>query len=210
MPSSAPTLRFFGAIGTVTGSRFLLETPRARVLVDCGLFQGLSRSACATGSRSRSSRATRRRGADARPSRPLGISARAGRQGSRAPHSATESTAALCSDPVAPRRAHPRRGRQLRQPPGLLEHLPALPLFSEADSVAALRRLRPVATGAALEVAPGVAVSFHRAGHILGSAWLRIVVDGREDDALIASGDLGRPNHPMLLPPKRRPRAAPC
>src|SRR5690606_7654572 len=37
----APTLRFLGGTGTVTGSRFLVDGPRARVLVDCGLFQGL-------------------------------------------------------------------------------------------------------------------------------------------------------------------------
>ena len=35
-----PTLRFLGAAGTVTGSKFLVDTPGARVLVDCGLFQG--------------------------------------------------------------------------------------------------------------------------------------------------------------------------
>ena len=39
--TTVPTLRFLGATGTVTGSRFLLQTPRARVLIDCGLFQGL-------------------------------------------------------------------------------------------------------------------------------------------------------------------------
>ncbi len=33
-------LEFLGATQTVTGSRFLLSTPRARVLVDCGLYQG--------------------------------------------------------------------------------------------------------------------------------------------------------------------------
>ena len=38
---AAPTLRFLGAAGTVTGSRFLVTTPRARVLVECGLFQGM-------------------------------------------------------------------------------------------------------------------------------------------------------------------------
>src|SRR5512147_175894 len=42
MPYPAvPLLQFLGGAGTVTGSRFLIETPRARVLVDCGLFQGL-------------------------------------------------------------------------------------------------------------------------------------------------------------------------
>ncbi|HNI35680.1 MAG TPA: MBL fold metallo-hydrolase, partial [Microthrixaceae bacterium] len=36
-----PILTFYGAAGTVTGSRFLIDTPRARVLIDAGLFQGL-------------------------------------------------------------------------------------------------------------------------------------------------------------------------
>jgi hypothetical protein len=35
-----PTLRFLGAAGTVTGSRYLIETGDRRILVDCGLFQG--------------------------------------------------------------------------------------------------------------------------------------------------------------------------
>ena len=38
---TVPMLRFLGATGTVTGSRFLIDAPSARVLVDCGLFQGL-------------------------------------------------------------------------------------------------------------------------------------------------------------------------
>ncbi len=37
-----PTLTFLGAAGTVTGSRFLLESPHVRVLVDAGLYQGLA------------------------------------------------------------------------------------------------------------------------------------------------------------------------
>src|SRR5512144_602590 len=41
MTTTAPLLRFLGAAGTVTGSRFLVDTPTTRVLVDCGLFQGL-------------------------------------------------------------------------------------------------------------------------------------------------------------------------
>jgi hypothetical protein len=38
---AVPLLRFLGATDTVTGSRFLVDTPHARVLIDCGLFQGL-------------------------------------------------------------------------------------------------------------------------------------------------------------------------
>jgi metallo-beta-lactamase family protein len=37
----APVLQFLGATGTVTGSRFLVDAPRGRVLVDCGLYQGV-------------------------------------------------------------------------------------------------------------------------------------------------------------------------
>src|SRR5690606_34184133 len=52
------------------------------------------------------------------------------------------------------------------------------------------------------EVAPGVHVTFRRAGHILGSAWLQVTFDDGETDSVVFSGDLGRPSHPILCPPE--------
>ena len=43
------SIEFWGGVGTVTGSKYLVQTNRARVLVDCGMFQGLKSCASATG-----------------------------------------------------------------------------------------------------------------------------------------------------------------
>ncbi len=52
------SLTFHGAAETVTGSKYLLEAGRTKVLVDCGLFQGLKELRCATGTACRSTRNT--------------------------------------------------------------------------------------------------------------------------------------------------------
>jgi len=85
---------------------------------------------------------------------------------------------------------------------GFSRHHPALPLYTEADAVQAQGRLRPVPFDEPIEVAPGVRASFRRAGHILGSAWVKLELAEAPEDALVFSGDLGRPHHPILLPPE--------
>lgn len=201
--SAAPTLRFLGAARTVTGSRFLLETPRARVLVDCGLFQGLKElrlrnwEPFPVDARSLHAVVLTHAHLDHSGYLPALV-----RQGFEGPVFCTENTAALCRILLPDAGRIQEEDASYANRKGFSKHEPALPLFDEQDALAALRRLRPVAPDAAFEVAPGVAVSFHRAGHILGSAWLRFVVDGREDDALIVSGDLGRTHHPILMAPE--------
>lgn len=203
MTSSDPTLRFLGAARTVTGSRFLIESARARVLIDCGLFQGLKELRL---------RNWEEFPADVRELDAVvlthahldhsGYLPALSRQGFEGPVYCTENTAALCRILLPDAGRIQEEDAAYANRKGFSKHKPALPLFSEADADRALRRFRPVAADAVLEVAPGIVVSFHRAGHILGSAWLRIVVDGREDDAVVVSGDLGRAHHPILLPPE--------
>src|SRR5262249_40352743 len=60
---------------------------------------------------------------------------------------------------------------------------------------------------AAEEVAPGVQATFLPAGHILGSAMIALTIDGKRSRTLLASGDLGRPHHPILTPPADPPSA---
>lgn len=203
MTSSGRTLRFFGGVRTVTGSRFLIESQRARVLVDCGLFQGLKE--------------LRLRNWEPFPIAAEQIDAvvithahvdHSGylpalvKQGFSGPIFCTANTAALCGIVLPDAGRLQEEDASYARRRGFSKHHPALPLFSEADAVAALRKLRPVAIGAPFEAAPGVRVSLHRAGHILGSAWVRLVVDDREDDAVLVSGDLGRPSHPILAAPE--------
>jgi len=89
------------------------------------------------------------------------------------------------------------------QPPPLVGDLDA-PLYTEADAAAVLPKFKPVEYGQELEVAPGVHATFHDAGHILGSAIIRLRVQDREDSperVIVFSGDLGRESAPIVRDP---------
>jgi metallo-beta-lactamase family protein len=89
------------------------------------------------------------------------------------------------------------------KPPPLLIDLDA-PLYTEADAAAVLPKFKPLEYGQELEVAPGVHATFHDAGHILGSAIIRLRVQDRPDSperVVVFSGDLGRENAPIVRDP---------
>ncbi len=200
--STAPLLTFLGAAGTVTGSRFLVDTPRARVLIDAGLFQGLKE--------------LRARNWDPFPVSPSTLDAvvlthahidHCGylpvltRDGYAGPVWATPGTVDLAGV-VLPDAGHLQEEEALyANRKGYSKHDPALALFTEDDAVAALRQLRAVAFDEEVEVAPGVFVTFRPAGHILGSATVTLRLADHEDRRVVFSGDVGRPHHPLLVPP---------
>jgi metallo-beta-lactamase family protein len=84
---------------------------------------------------------------------------------------------------------------------GYSKHSPALPLYTEDDSWRALDQLTETALENAHEVAPGIRATFRMGGHILGAATAAIEIDGGRPRTILFSGDLGRPNHPILRPP---------
>ena len=198
----SPVLRFLGAAGTVTGSRFVIDTERARVLVDCGLFQGL--------------KALRLRNWEPFPVAPDSIDAVAlthahvdhvgylpalCRDGFRGPVVASTGTAAL-AEIVLPDCGHLQEEEaRYANRRGFSKHHPALPLFTEADAHRAVRQLTPAEFGDEVEVAPGVHVEFRPAGHILGSSVLRVRLADHDDRVVVFSGDLGRSHHPVLRAP---------
>ncbi|HEY8636418.1 MAG TPA: MBL fold metallo-hydrolase RNA specificity domain-containing protein [Candidatus Limnocylindrales bacterium] len=93
---------------------------------------------------------------------------------------------------------------QLRaQPPDLQIDLDA-PLYTAKDAEASLASFKAVKYGEEIEVAPGVHATFVDAGHILGSAIIRLRVqdhEGSDERIIVCSGDLGRPNTPILRDP---------
>ena len=102
--------------------------------------------------------------------------------------------AAWPSDPEAQLRA---------QPPHLQIDLDA-PLYTAKDAEASLASFKPVTYGEEVEVAPGIHATFVDAGHILGSAIIRLRVqehEGGEERIIVCSGDLGRPDTPILRDP---------
>ena len=80
------------------------------------------------------------------------------------------------------------------------KHAPARPLFTEDDARRALTLLQPVGFGVPLPVVPGLTAEFIRAGHLLGSSFIRVT----QDDAprtILFGGDLGRYDRPVLPDP---------
>ena len=200
--SSTPgsRLHFLGATGTVTGSRYLLESGETRVLVDCGLFQGYKE--------------LRERNREEFPVDPRTIDAvvlshahldHSGylpalvRDGFAGNIVTTEGTAELCSL-LLPDSAHlleEEAERAVRK--GYSKHAHPLPLYNADDAELALSRFRTVGFDSRVEVAPGVNVTFVPAGHILGASQLHIELGGK---TVHFTGDLGRVDDPLMLPPR--------
>jgi metallo-beta-lactamase family protein len=205
---AVPLLRFLGATETVTGSRFLVDTPHARVLVDCGLFQGL--------------KALRLRNWEPFPIVAETIDAvllthahldhtgylpALGRSGFQGRIFATEGTRDLCRI-VLPDSGHlQEEDAAYANRKGFSKHAPALPLYTVEDARRVVECFTVVPFDLPVEVAPGLRATFRRAGHILGSATIALDVDGASTRTLVFSGDLGRPMHPLLRPPAPLPRA---
>jgi len=124
---TVPLLRFLGATGTVTGSRFLLETPRARVLIDCGLYQGLKPLRLRNWSPFPGGPGEhRRRRADARASRSLGYLPALAHNGFRGSVFATAGTQALAGIVLPDSAPHPGKRMRAMQSQGLLQAHPGV------------------------------------------------------------------------------------
>jgi metallo-beta-lactamase family protein len=196
-------LTFCGAAGEVTGSCFLFEVGHTRFLVDCGLFQG--------------PREVRARNLEPFPFDAgavdfvilshahldhSGLLPRLHGAGFRGPVYATPATGDLLGVMLpdsafvmqAEAERAEKRGRRVDVPYGM------------AEARAVLAQVEPVPYAHPFGPAPGVAVTLHDAGHILGSAFvqLRLSEHGRTV-TVVVSGDLGQPGHPIVRDPEPRP-----
>jgi metallo-beta-lactamase family protein len=198
-------LKFLGAAGTVTGSRFLLEADSRRVLIDCGLFQGKS---------------------DLRQKNwgPLGVDPgtidavilthahidhtgylpRLVKNGFNGPVFASAPTKALLNLLLPDAARLQEEEARYANERGYSRHKPALPLFTEEDARRALKLVRSSPFGALIQIAPGLSFAFHRVGHILGAAFVLVETGraGAEKMKIVFSGDVGRKNIPILKDPE--------
>lgn len=83
---------------------------------------------------------------------------------------------------------------------GWSKHRPAKPLYDDNDVDQTVKFFDPVPVGSEVEIMTGTRLKLHHGGHILGSAWVRLTLE--DGHTLAFSGDLGRPGHPLLLPPE--------
>ncbi|MDP9251637.1 MAG: MBL fold metallo-hydrolase [Chloroflexota bacterium] len=246
-------LQFLGAATTVTGSQFLLTTSRAKVLVDCGMFQGNPSEAI----RNRVPLAYDPAKIDAlllthAHLDHCGLIPHVVARGLRAPIFATAGTMELATlilldsaklqEEAARRdarweRKHPDRAAKestreqadlrkatdeatsaddeetaaetkdpevaLRSQPPVIETSIDEPLYTTADAQAALRLFRAIGYEREVEVAPGIHATFLDAGHILGSAIIRVRVNdgGAPEKVIVFSGDVGRHDTPIIRDP---------
>lgn len=194
-----------GGAGTVTGSKFLLETGSARVLVDCGLFQGLKQlrllnwQGLGFDPADVDAVALTHAHIDHSGALPLLIKA-----GYRGVVHTTSSTRDLCRILLPDSGFLQEQEAAFLNRHGLSKHHPAKPLYTRDDAEAALGRFREMPFGTTRRVADGVSVTFSYAGHILGAA-SALVRAGRM--RILFSGDLGRPRDPVMRTPDAPPAA---
>lgn len=203
----AITLAFHGAAGTVTGSRHLLDSGEGRILVDCGLFQGLKKLRQLNWQRT----AFDPRGIDAVVLTHAhidhsGYLPRLVKEGFRGPIFCTAATAELAEVLLRDAARLQEEDADFANRKGFSKHTPALPLFTEEDAANALRRFRPVDYHEWFSPARGIRTRFTNAGHILGSAVVEAHVQAAGvETTIVFSGDLGRPNAPLHPDPEPMP-----
>ena len=202
-------VRFLGAVGTVTGSKFLLNHTGKQILLDCGLFQGLKelrlRNWASPPLNVKDLRAIILTHAHIDHS---GYLPRLVKLGFRGDVLATPATCDLLRI-LLPDSAHlqEEEARYANQR-GYSKHKPPLPLYTVDDANQALGLLRPVNYAEGVELATGFSFRFYRTGHILGTAAIRIAFDtDRGKRFLVDSGDLGRYARPILKDPESIERA---
>ena len=193
------SITFLGAARTVTGSKYLVETNGARIMVDAGLFQGLKELRL-------------RNWADF-PVPPSSIDAivlthahldhcgylpRLVAHGFKGRVFCTQGTQDLCKIVLPDSGRLQEEDAEYANRHNFSKHKPALPLYREVDAFRAISLLQPVGYDRPMPVAPGIEAEFVNAGHLLGSAYVRMKVDGR---TILFGGDLGRFGRPVLPDP---------
>lgn len=197
-------LEFLGATRTVTGSRHLVEVDGYRVLVDCGLFQGLKE--------------LRLRNWDPFPVDPATIDAvilthahidhsgylpKLVKEGFGGKVYATPATAELARIMLPDSARLQEEEADYANKVGSSKHRPALPLYTEREANDALRLMVSVNYRKRVNLTKKLSFQFINAGHILGSSFVRMALempDGSEKTILL-TGDIGRYNEPIIHDP---------
>ena len=205
------TISFYGGVGSVTGSKYLLESNGKKVLVDCGLFQGLKE--------------LRERNWQDPPFRADEIDAviithahidhtgylpRLVKLGFAGKVFTSRATGDLLKILLPDSGRLQQEEADYRNRHSLTKHSPALPLYDEDDAKNALKQIEPVANdGAFVEICEGFRASFSVAGHILGASQVLVEMENARENGesikFLFSGDLGHYDQPILNDPVAPP-----
>jgi len=183
-------IKFCGANNTVTGSRHLVEINGRKILVDCGLYQGLKE--------------LRQRNWDMPPFDPVELDAvllthahldhtgylpKLVREGFTGKVFAQEATRDLCKI-LLPDSGHLQEEyARYANKKGFSKHSPAMPLYTEAEAKESLKLIRGVPFEEPQQIIKGVKATWYKAGHILGASSIMLEAEGGK---ILFSGDIGR------------------
>lgn len=205
-------VEFVGAAGEVTGSRHIVHTEKARILLECGFFQGR---------RAESNRRNRELGFRAKDIDAVVLShahidhsgalPRLYRNGYRGPIFVTPATRDLCAAMLEDSAAIQKQdadhiNRAIERDHADME--PVEPIYDQDDVVGTLSQMVGIPYHRREVIAEGVTLTYYDAGHVLGSAMVALDVDvAGEVRRLLFSGDIGRRNMPILRDPEVPPNA---
>ncbi len=192
-------LQFIGATGTVTGSKYLLSTNTTKILIDCGLFQGLKQ--------------LRLRNWASLPFNPSHIQAvllthahidHTGylpllvKHGFRGKIYCSHGTKELCRILLPDSGYLQEEDAHFANKHGFSKHKPALPLYTKEDAEACLKYFSTLDFGQETRLSDDLTFTLIPAGHILGASMIRLT---QNKTTLLFTGDLGRPHDLITKPP---------
>lgn len=203
------SLKCLGAAGTVTGSKHLIELGGMKILIDCGLFQGLKE--------------LRLKNWEALPIDVddidvivlthahldhTGFLPRVHRQGFRGRIVATEASVDLTEVILRDSGKLQEEEAQTHNKRGTSKHHPAEPLYTIKDAEAVVQRIEGFPFFQKIRLGPGITIEYKPAGHILGSATVTLEAEmGGEPWRMVFSGDIGVWDSPLLVEPSPIGRA---
>ena len=197
------TITFLGAAGTVTGSRFLLSCGDTKVMVDAGMFQGLKElrlknwDPFAIDPRELDAMVLTHAHLDH-----CGYIPKLVKDGFEGAIHSTENTAKLADVILRDSARIQTEDAKWALKKGFSKHNPPKALYEEQDAIKAMSQFETHEFGQRVQVAEQTFATFHPAGHILGSAFVELEFFGKR---LLFTGDMGRPNHPLLVNPGQIP-----
>jgi metallo-beta-lactamase family protein len=205
--AAAMEIEFVGAAQCVTGSKHIVRTQHANVLLDCGLVQGRRRESIAAnqtlGVDPRELHAVILSHAHIDHSGALPLLVKNGFEGVIYATPATRDLCAAMLADAANVQAQDARAINRMIERDQVDMDPVEPLYSAEDVVRVLERMVSIPYHQRQMIAPGVHVTFHDAGHVLGSAiTLLDVEEGGKKRRLAFTGDLGRNRMPILRDPE--------
>lgn len=194
-------IHFLGAAGTVTGSKYLLEFPGKKILVDCGLFQGVKK--------------LRELNWQQLPVEAsdidlvllthghldhTGFLPRLVKMGYNGHIWCTAPTLDITKIILEDSAEIQEEDAERAKKEGFSKHQPPKPLYTVADAEQAISRLKSQPEGEWIKIDDNIRIRFQYNGHILGAAFIEMEINGKR---IVFSGDIGREADPLLREPKK-------